>query len=119
MIKKMIIFFTFSFLFFALPVPAQAARAFPNPWIPDSKSNANVHGTYNDGITIDGLSISGGTINIHNATGELVRKVQWSAGQDRGKWDGKNDRGEYVASGVYIWVVKDGGTKSGKVVVIR
>ncbi|MCL1971565.1 MAG: hypothetical protein FWG57_01075 [Endomicrobia bacterium] len=120
MIKRLIIFSIFYFL----PVTCSyAARAFPNPWIPDSKAttagNRSVHGTYAEGIKFDGLSNSGGTIFIHNTTGELVRKVTWNAGNTATSWDGKNERSEYVASGVYIWVIQDGGTKSGKIVVIR
>ena len=120
MIKKLTAFFLFNFLFLLLFTgAAYAARAYPNPWIPDSRTERNVHGTYAEGIKFDGLSNAGGTIFIYNATGELVRKVTWSAGHTNTSWDGKNDRSEYVASGVYIWVIKDGGTSSGKIVVIR
>lgn len=87
-------------------------------WIPDSKTEGNKHGDYS-GVKFDGLTNAGGTIYIYNTTGELVKKVSWSAGNVEAKWDGKNDRGEWVASGVYIWVVKDGGSKTGKIVVIR
>jgi flagellar hook assembly protein FlgD len=116
MMEKIIVFLVFGFWF---PVSSYAARAYPNPWIPDSKTTSNVHGTYHEGIKFDGLSNSGGTIFIYNSTGELVRKVMWSSGYTNAVWDGKNDISEYVASGVYIWVVKDGGSKSGKIVIIR
>jgi flagellar hook assembly protein FlgD len=105
-------------LMFVFTVYAHAVKAYPNPWIPDSKTDRNRHGDYT-GVKFDGLSNTGGTIYIYNATGELVRKVNWTAGNVDVKWDGKNDRSEYVASGVYIWVIKDGGTKSGKIVVVR
>ena len=124
MIKKVIILFTFHFSLFTLfAVSSYAARVFPNPWIPDSKATnsagRSVHGTYAEGIKFDGLSNSGGSIFIYSATGELVRKVIWNAGNTMTSWDGKNDRSEYVASGVYVWVIKDGGTQSGKIVVVR
>jgi flagellar hook assembly protein FlgD len=98
-------------------VSAYAVKVYPNPWIPDSKTEGDRHGNYT-GIIFDDISESGGTIQIYNATGELVRKISWSSGKQT-RWDGKNDRSEYVGSGVYIWVIKDGGTKSGKIAVIR
>ena len=101
---------------FVVAGAAYAVKVYPNPWIPDSKGGS--HGDYK-GVNFDGLSNKGGTTYIHNATGELVRKLSWPEGEISVKWNGRNDRGEYVASGVYIWVVNDGGTKSGKVVVIR
>lgn len=106
------------FMLLVFSVSAYAVKVFPNPWIPDSKTSTNKHGTIGDGIKFEGLSNAGGTIYIYNATGELVRSVTWSD-DSKAKWDGKNDRGEFVASGVYIWVIKDGGTKSGKIVIIR
>ncbi|MDR2426356.1 MAG: T9SS type A sorting domain-containing protein [Endomicrobium sp.] len=100
-------------------VPGYAVKVYPNPWIPDSKTDNDRHGNYITGIKFDNLSASGGTIYIYNVTGELVRRLDWASGKTEENWDGRNNRSEYVGSGIYIWVIKDGGTKSGKIVVIR
>lgn len=95
-----------------------AVVVYPNPWIPDSKKDGDIHGTLDSGINFGNLPSDDGTIYIYNSTGELVRKIDW-VGTRHEMWNGRNDRHEYVGSGVYIWVIKSGGTKSGKIVVIR
>ena len=125
MFKKTIISIACYLLLITLfPISSFAVSVYPNPWIPDSnRMNSDgthkVHGTLPDGITFDGLSNAGGTIFIYNATGELVIKLKWDSGDVSKNWNGRNSRHEYVASGVYVWVIKDGGTKSGKIVVVR
>jgi flagellar hook assembly protein FlgD len=94
-----------------------AARAYPNPWIPEGK-NKN-YGTISEGITFDNLSLSGGEIYIYDTLGELVKKLTWESGNTNVKWDGKNDNGEYVASGVYLWREKDFSEKVSKIIIIR
>jgi flagellar hook assembly protein FlgD len=55
-------------------------------------------------------------VNIHSATGELVKKLDLGyktagAYADKNKaahWDGKNEAGENVGSGVYFCVIKVG-----------
>ncbi|MCL2334705.1 MAG: hypothetical protein FWC57_01420 [Endomicrobia bacterium] len=97
-----------------------AAKAYPNPWIPGSHTDGDVHGTLAGGVNFVELSDAGGTIFIYNTTGELVRQIDWSPGRNTANWDGKNKIYEYVASGVYIWVAKSGGSvQNGKIVVIR
>jgi len=123
MIKKLIILSIFHSLFLALFVsPSFAAKVFPNPWIPESKTAGDLHGTLSGGINFQGLPGSNGTIYIYNTTGELVRKIDWSNATANTivNWDGKNTIYEYVASGVYIWVARSGGAvQNGKIVVIR
>ena len=94
-----------------------AVDVYPNPWIPDSNKIGDVHGNW-DGVNFGNLPSDDGTIHIYNSTGELVRKIDWR-GTRLEKWNGRNDRHEYVGSGIYIWVIKSGGTKTGKIVVIR
>ncbi len=55
-------------------------------------------------------------VKILNVAGDLVRETTVNEG-----WDGRNDSGEFVASGVYIWTLKaeDNSHHSGKVFVIR
>ncbi len=82
---------------------------YPNPW-ESGKS----------GITFAGLNPEvNTTIQIFNLAGELVRQkevktVSW-------QWDVRNEDGDYMASGIYIYLVvdADGVKKVGKVGVIR
>ncbi|MDR2436814.1 MAG: hypothetical protein LBD17_01900 [Endomicrobium sp.] len=94
-----------------------ALKAYPNPWIPGGK-NSN-QGTLSDGITFADLSPAGGEIYIYDPLGELIIKLSWESGNKSVKWDGKNDNGEYVASGVYLWRQKDSSEKVSKIVIIR
>lgn len=62
------------------------------------------------------------TVRIYTPEGRLVRHLP--AAQIHGSrtvWDGRNDRGEYVASGVYLFLAttESGEAGSGKVAVIR
>jgi flagellar hook assembly protein FlgD len=113
MIKK--IFFSIFFVFMFFPF-ASATKVYPNPWIPESKTGSQ--GTLAGGITFAELPIEGGEIDIYNVSGEIVRKLRWDYGSIL-NWDGKNDQGEYVASGVYMWVIKGSSFKNTKIVIIR
>jgi hypothetical protein len=89
--------------------------AYPNPWIP-----GDVHkerGNLTDGITYKGIpSGAAGEILIYTVSGNLVKRVAFQNSPGTEKWMGKNDDGEDVASGVYLWVVKAGElTKKGVV----
>ncbi|MFC1566768.1 glycosyl hydrolase [bacterium] len=62
---------------------------------------------------------------IYNVAGELIRKfdetdgIQVFGGSKRVKWDGRDDDGNKVASGVYIYLVKtDSDTKTEKVGIL-
>ncbi|MCX5782347.1 MAG: T9SS type A sorting domain-containing protein, partial [Elusimicrobia bacterium] len=57
-------------------------------------------------------------IKIYNVAGELVRKLDYSTGNGQVIWDGKNDGGSLVASGVYIiYINSPQGTKKIKVAI--
>jgi len=59
-------------------------------------------------------------IKIFTLSGELVRTVDYKSADGRTPWDGKNIKGEYVASGVYIAFIDSGkSTKSVKIAVIK
>lgn len=65
-------------------------------------------------------------IAILTINGEIVRKIEVNTLSATVDWDGKNQKGEYVASGVYLYhVYPDQSaiirfkTKTGKIVVIR
>jgi flagellar hook assembly protein FlgD len=113
---KQIAAFLFSAIIFC--VPAHAVKVYPNPWIPADMSGTQGSYSYDGQIKFDGLPVSGGTIMIYNVSGELVRKINWNSAT-LARWDGKNEKGEYVASGIYIWVLTAGGRETGKISVVR
>jgi hypothetical protein len=63
------------------------------------------------------------TIKIHDLKGQLVRTLklgQKDAGKYTAHWDGKNDDGKKVASGIYFYSIKAGDfTDTGKLVVVK
>jgi ligand-binding sensor domain-containing protein len=82
----------------------------PNPFLLPSSSL----------LTIDGL-VQGSSLKILSVDGDLIRELRTSGGRV-GFWDGKNERGEFVSSGVYLVVAySEDGSKvaAGKVAVIR
>ena len=71
-------------------------------------------------LTVDGL-VQGSTLKILTIGGALVRELQTPGGRV-GYWDGKNENGEYVSSGIYLIIAysQDGDQiAKGKVAVIR
>jgi FlgD Ig-like domain len=85
-----------------------SVKAYPNPYKLNSMSQ---------GITIANLTASS-EIKIFNVAGELVRTLNYSSGSGRAAWDGRNDAGNMVASGVYIiFVNSPEGTQKLKVAV--
>jgi WD40 repeat protein len=61
------------------------------------------------------------TIGIYNAEGQLIRKLDLSnkkAGNYKAHWDGKDERGQAVASGVYFYILKTGNFSDIKKMVI-
>lgn len=60
------------------------------------------------------------TVYIFTVNGKLVREIP-SKGSGRKEWDGRNQGGNLVACGIYIWVVRDknGNRRTGKIAVIR
>ncbi len=79
---------------------------FPNPFMIES-------GTEN--LTFDRLPYQA-TVRIYTVSGELIREVK-----SGNQWDGRNQGGELVASGIYLFYVQDSSGKSaiGKIAVIR
>ena len=57
-----------------------------------------------------------GTISIYSIAGELLKELAVS-----GAWDGRNDAGKRVASGVYLYVLtdEDGNIGRGKFLLVR
>ena len=70
--------------------------------------------------TVDGLT-EGSSLKIFTVDGALVRAVDTPGGR-LGFWDGRDDRGDLVSSGVYVVIAYSAdGTETGttKVAVIR
>jgi uncharacterized repeat protein (TIGR01451 family) len=90
------------------PVYTGPLRVYPNPFIPARA----VRGT----VKFEGLS-TGATVGLYTPRGLKV----WAKGLVTGsvvEWDGRNEAGRLVASGMYVWVVEGGGkTSRGKLVV--
>jgi photosystem II stability/assembly factor-like uncharacterized protein len=64
------------------------------------------------------------TINIYNAEGKLVRTLDLGnerTGSYKALWDGKDNKGQTVASGVYFYILrsKDGFTDTKKMVLVK
>jgi hypothetical protein len=91
---------------------------YPNPCYPDE----------GDILKIVNIPLnSNPKVYIYNLAGELVRTldeegveiIKYPASEEV-FWDAKNDSGENVAFGVYIYILKcDLGTKKGKIAIIR
>jgi hypothetical protein len=85
-------------------------RAYPNPWKADQDPRPL--------ITIDGLPPSAVTsVRIFTISGEQVRTL---SGTQSVQWDLRNNAGENVASGIYIYLLNANGEQhSGKIAIIR
>jgi len=86
--------------------PAPAAFAYPNPLRLSTDSEirfANVPLNAN--------------LTIMTVSGDIVRELS-NDGAAEVVWDGRNQSGNLVASGTYLWFIEDTGTK-GKLIVIR
>lgn len=99
------------------------AMNYPNPFRPAEANYTTIYFTTN-------RAVAEKSIGIYNSAGELVLDVEGSSiymdkWYDDGyvykyEWDGNNNYGERVASGVYIFVVNaDGSKKAGKLAVIK
>jgi len=101
--------------------------AFPVPFRPNGPKAGvceGCTGTEEDGITFNSTPQTG-YIEIYTIDGRLVRKITLD-GRTSISWDTKNESGEKVVSGVYIWrVVSENkilgtkNSKTGKLVIIR
>ena len=87
-----------------------AARVYPNPW------RADRHAA--DPVTFDNLS-AGSEVKIFTIAVHFVSKLSPTGAVVT--WDLKNDSGDSVSSGVYLYVIKDasGGERKGKLALIK
>lgn len=79
--------------------------AFPNPFVIDSDADRLSFNFAEDGA-----------VDIYNSAGEKVIETTVNSG-----WDGKNNSGKNVASGVYIFVITDKNNErlTGKILLVR
>jgi len=97
---------------------------FPNPFDLQTKTESLTHGGSQGALSTDGTviryfipaaKVGIATIRIYDVVGEKVRTI--SLGTPTADsygyvaWDGRNDAGNKVASGVYIGILDVGGTK--------
>ena len=99
-----------------LPTQAQLLANYPNPFNPETW------------IPFELESSNQVTINIYDQLGNEVRKLNVGykvAGphhshQDAAYWDGRNNWGENIASGVYFYRIQAGGyTETKKMVILK
>ena len=94
----------------SLPTAVAVESATPSEFV----LGANYPNPFNPATTIP-LSVPDGTeavdVAIYNLLGQLVRQV-WSgplvAGEHRLTWDGRDDKGQPVASGAYLYQLRVG-----------
>jgi hypothetical protein len=94
------------------------AYAYPVPFRPNFNKPAK-YGTDAQGITFTKI-LQGSEITIYTVTGEEVIVLNLQTVATSLVWDTKNDKGEKVASGVYVYVIEHlGKKKTGRLVIIR
>ena len=106
---------TFHFSIFSLhgvgATDLSGAYAFPVPFIPSRGDNKEI--TFTE---ISPLC----TIKIYTLNGELVSTIEHTSGETSHSWDVTNDSGDRLASGVYLYLIKnDKNKKKGKLIIIR
>lgn len=87
-------------------------RGYPNPFLIGSTEKI---------FTIDNLA-DDASVRIYTESGIMVRNIsQQEIPGSQARWDGRNDRGDWVASGIYVYLVftENGQSATGKVAVIR
>jgi len=88
-----------------------------NPFNPEAEDPRDDHTRIYYKVADQGV-----TIRIYSVTGELVRTLAEDKAEteDRIDWDGRNDKGEVVGSGVYLVNLKMGkSSKTVKVVILK
>jgi len=104
----------------------ERAKVYPNPFKPNDGNPET--GTWEQGIFFDRLTAQA-TIKVYTITGELVATLEktMGSGNDRYQgWKAINDKGDKVASGVYVYVItgtnsagKEVKSKTGKLAIIK
>ena len=80
--------------------------AYPNPFSLGRHNN----------LTFWGTGVPYAEIRIFTLTGELVKTLTEKYDTSNLSWDGRNEKGDKVARGIYIYVVKD---STGKIAIVK
>ena len=99
------------------PEDLSNTRSWPNPWNPTSGEPLVIQNLPADPtMTIEIYTVSGTKIrSLYNGRG-----ISASAFGNSAQWDGKNDGGQYVSSGVYLYVVRsNAGTVVRKITLVK
>ena len=89
----------------------KADKPFPNPYYVVSGGTAEV--TFTD------LSACC-TIEISTSTGNLLRTIFETDGDGQATWDLKNDSGENLTGGLYLYIIKSSeGDRKGKIIITK
>lgn len=96
-------------------VPLGKLKIFPNPFYPDVNDMI-----YITNSTDDSMPKGTNKCHIFDSNGTLIAKLQETILAEF-EWDGKNQEGKIVSSGIYFVVVTDekGNTQRGKFAIIR
>jgi len=79
---------------------------YPNPFSPARHTN----------LTFWGTGVSYAKIRIFTLAGESVKTLDERYGTSEVSWNGRNEKGDEVARGIYIYITKD---STGKIAVIK
>jgi hypothetical protein len=93
------------------PATIALAQNYPNPFLSGAKSPALSGGNPETVIRYQLPVVSEVRLTIFNALGQAIRTLvhgRQSPGQKSAVWDGKNDLGQPVNSGVYFYTLKAG-----------
>jgi len=90
---------------FVTVIPTGAV-AYPNPFSLSRHNNLTFWGTY----------VPYAKIRIFTLGGELVKTLEEIYGASKFSWDGRNEKGDELARGIYIYIVKE---SRGKITVVK
>jgi len=96
-----------------IPTEFQLSQNYPNPFNPTTAIRFSIPARLSEGTTVQ--------LRIYNSLGALVRTLvdeKMFPGQYSIEWDGRNARGEAVASGIYIYQLVTGGFKQSKRMIL-
>jgi hypothetical protein len=106
---------------YAPSLPGQiTAINYPNPFNPETTISFAIPGNE---LSFGKPGSGKTTINIYNLKGQLVRQLVDSylaPGSHKANWDGRNDGGSIVASGIYFYRITSGQYAfSGKMILAK
>ena len=67
-------------------------------------------------LTFWGTGVPYAKIRIFNLVGEMVKTLDERYGASEFSWDGRNEKGDKLARGIYIYITKD---STGKIAIIK